>query len=970
MNSSDIRNQFQQYFTTHGHHLVPSSSLIPKGDSSLLFVNAGMNQFKNYFLGLASPPYPQICSIQKCLRAGGKHNDLEQVGISPYHHTFFEMMGSFSFGSYFKKEAIFYAFDFLTNHLNLPKDRLWVSIFKKDKDSAQIWKTNHHIPNEKIFLLEAKDNFWRMGDTGPCGPCSEIYYYDGPKKYPSPEDMLEVWNLVFMEFNEDHRGTKTQLPRPCIDTGMGLERLTAILQGVKDNYHTDFFKTIIQSIEEAAGKKYHPSNIQDKKQSLPFRILADHARAVCFLISDGVQPANMGAGYVLRRILRRALFYSNKLHSDKNLLWEGASQTIHLMQSIYPQLTQHSHLIQSTIQKERQLFIESLETGKAMFFQKIKHLSTQTIDAALIWDLYSTYGFPPDLTQLLANENNLITPEMTLKELKTQFDTSASKKITRSNDKENFKKNCAVVIRRFLTQESLFTGYERNTETGQILLIVSTETFTPISILEESQSGWLIINKTCFYPEGGGAVGDTGHITSKTGKAQVLDTQQQGGFIFHKITMQEGIFKKDQNIHMSVNTQRRKQIATSHSATHLLHHALREILGPETKQMGSLVEPGKLRFDFYSPSAPSPKQLKNIEHKVTQSIQVNHLVSSSVLPYETAVKNGALFLEKESYDKQVRVISIGASQELCGGIHVQNSSEIDGFKIISCTGIKSSVRRILAYTGERLKSWLQEMEIQNKQIRSYLNWPIPNKLQKENPFIQWIQTKEKEIKYLKKQLKNILFAEENKKSPPNIFQPPPTINKPVSSHQLFHQLVQQNESLRAYLNIPLPREKETENIPLSIIQKTQQQINLLKTQINNLSKKGNIHQLIKQTQAFYHQHIKGYLLTTTLAIEDRKWLVEVASKIHSNSPSPAVTILLGENQSNEQHPLVVIVSKPLQDYISAGDILKNIIAPFLEGRGGGGKHIAQGIITNKKQFEKLKQKLLIYLNSKKVNNKK
>ena len=926
-----------------------------------------MNQFKNCFLGLASPPHPQICSIQKCLRAGGKHNDLEQVGISPYHHTFFEMMGCFSFGSYFKKEAIFYAFDFLTNHLNLPKDRLWVSVFKKDLDSIKIWKINHHIPNEKIFRLEAKDNFWRMGDTGPCGPCSEIYYYDGPKKHPSPEDMLEIWNLVFMEFNEDHKGQKTQLPQPCIDTGMGLERLTAVLQGVKNNYQTDFFKTIIQSIETASGKKYHLSDIQNKKQSLPFHVLADHARAVCFLISDGVQPANMGAGYVLRRILRRALFYSNKLHPDKNLLWEGASQTIHLMHSIYPQLTQHRNLIQSTIQKEQQLFTQSLETGKAVFFQKIKHLPSHIIDAALIWDLYSTYGFPPDLTQLLAKENNFTTPEITLKELKTQFDTSSPKKIIHSNDKENFKKDCALVIHRFLTHKTLFTGYKRNTETGQVLLLLSTKTFSPVLTLKEKQSGWLIMNQTCFYPEGGGAVGDTGQISSEKGKAQVLDTQQHGGFIFHKITLQEGEFKKDQTVHLSVDIKRRQQIATSHSATHLLHRALREVLGPATKQMGSLVEPGKLRFDFYSLSAPSAKQLKDVECKVIQSIQANHLVSSSMQSYETAIKNGALFLEKESYDQQVRVIHIGDSRELCGGIHVQNSAEIGGFKIISCTGVKSGVRRILAYTSQRLKSWLQEMETQNKQIRTYLKWPIPNRLQKENPFIQWIQVKEKEIQYLKKQLKNVLLSPENIVRPLDIFQPPPMINKSVNSHQLSHQLVQQNESLRAYLELPLPKEKETENILLSMIQKIQQQITLLKTQINNLSKKKNIHQLIKQSQVFSHQHIKGYLLTVALEIEDRKWLVEIASNIHSKSPDPAITVLLGENNSNGQHPLVVIVSKSLQEYISASGILKNIIAPFLEGRGGGGKHIAQGVVTNKTQFENLKQKLLTYLNSNKMD---
>ena len=957
MKSSDIRNKFQKYFTSHGHQFIPSSSLIPKEDTSLLFVNAGMNPLKNYFLGIAPPPHSRLCSIQKCLRAGGKHNDLEQVGLSPYHHTFFEMMGYFSFGNYFKKEACFYAYDFLTQELGLAKKNLWISVFKNDTATSEIWQKNHHIPAEKIFFLDAKTNFWRMGDSGPCGPCSEIYYYDGPKKAPTPEDMLEVWNLVFMEFNENWQGEKNKLPKPCIDTGMGLERLTAILQGVTDNYHTQFFKIMIQAIANATKKKYDP---QIPETSLALRIVADHARAISFLISDGILPSNLGAGYVLRRLLRRALFYSHKLNPSKNLLCIGADQNIQLMQSFYPELKQSKALIYSTIQKEENLFMQSLELGKTMFFQKIKKLPDRKIPPDLIWDLYSTYGFPLDLTQLLAKEHNLSAPNTNLSTLKKEFDTP--KKLSQ-HTKDHLKKNLADVIRKHLTQKTLFTGYTTQQETGKIIGIFSIDTFSSLASLKNQQSSWMVTDKSCFYAEGGGAVGDTGYITSQTGEAKVIDTQKQGDFIFHKVQLKTGKLQKNQTIELKVDILRRKQIATSHSATHLLHHTLRQVLGTQTKQMGSLVEPGKLRFDFSTPLVPNWQQLLTIESKVNKEIEAKHPVRASIKPYASAIQTGVLFLEQESYKKTVRVIQIGNSQELCGGIHVKNSMDIQGFKIISCTGVQSGIRRILAFTSNSLTRWRQEMAEQNKMLRDYLNWPIL-KMEEKNPFIQWISYKEQEIKYLKKELKNILFNKESKALAPAKFKLDSLAkNETKQQDAVTLWLAEQNQELRMYLNLPLPKEPKQDKSLLSILQKINSESKNLKTQIQTLKNK-NIQQFITKSQDFHLQNIHGKCLTTQLPIKDSKYLIEIAQHIHTSTPEPRVTILLGNNpNSSTKYPIIVMVSKELQKNISANFILKKIIAPVVGAKGGGNEHLAQGIVTNLKQLSQLKEKLFSYLNT-------
>ncbi len=992
MNSRDIRKKFQHYFTDQGHVWVPSSSLTPKEDPSLLFTNAGMNQFKDSFLGLKPPPAEQVCSIQKCLRAGGKHNDLEEVGHSPYHHTFFEMIGSFSFGSYFKKEAIDYAMNFLTKELGLPKNRLWVSVFKDDTESFNLWRKNQQIPKEKIFVLGEKDNFWRMGETGPCGPCSEIYYYEGDKKNPTVEDMTEIWNLVFMEFNEDHTGRKTPLPKPCIDTGMGMERLAAVLQGKNSNYHTDLFKGIIESLEEALGTKYDLTEAKKTEDQTAFRVIADHSRAISFLICDGVLPGSEGASYVLRRILRRALFYSHKLKSNKNLLCVAAEQAIHLMNEIYPELNQNKKIIDSTIKQEAELFTESLETGKNILLQKIKNLSDKNIPDPIVWDLYSTYGFPPDLTRLIAKEKGFMVSDLSLEDLK-QYAIQQIRKDILEKKEPKLIKECAKGATNLLgtNHKTQFIGYETDKNTGKILFIQPQprKITTPIEdinshSIKEKEIGWIITNKTCFYPEGGGPIGDRGTIKTETGEAVVLDCQKEGNLIIHKIKVLKNEIIKDQPCEMIVDKDHRRLITTSHSATHLLHQALREALGTSTRQMGSLVEPGRLRFDFSYPKPLSPDQLKKIENKVTEQITSGDPVSDATYSYEEATRKGALSLAGENYEKEVRTIRMGKSFEFCGGIHVKKTSDIGRFKIISETGVQSGVRRITAYTSDISEKLFILLEKQNKKLREHLNLSVPNISEAINPFIRNLKKKDEEIKQLKHKIKIFLFRAGSKetdstKEKNNILTKTgnDSFNSSNSEREITKEqnfLARQNEELRKYLKLSLPKLQntlevkdlenkelkevfnESEEELLSHFEKKEQQIKLLKDQLKNLNSSTNSNEMIKKAKPFQYQDIKANILSVALPVEDRKILAEMADNLKSKLSTPAVVVVLGEGK--EQYPLVITVSKELQQHISAGEILKNTIAPFLEGKGGGQPRFAQGTIKNKDHFPELENFLL------------
>jgi len=993
MNSHDIRKKFQNYFTKRDHLIIPSSSLI--GGSNLLFTNAGMNQFKNMFLGVESYPHPQVCSIQKCLRAGGKHNDLEQVGYSAFHHTFFEMLGYFSFGSYFKKEAIHYAMDFLINELGIAKEKLWVSVFTEDKETEKIWKTSQNIPSEKIFRLGEKDNFWRMGSTGPCGPCSEIYYYNGQKKDPKPEDMTEIWNLVFMEYNEDHTRQKIHLPKLCVDTGMGLERITTILQDKKSNYQTDIFKDIIKEIEATVKIKYNFIEHSIEEEQVAFRVIADHARAISFLICDGILPGNEGAAYVLRRILRRALFYSQKLNPEKNLLTIATEQVAHFMGDIYSELNEHQDRINKVITEEDKLFTKNLQRGKKIFVQKFSQkkihankskdqdMSSKVIDDVVVWDLYSTYGFPLDLIRLMAHEKGLKICIQSLEELKKKY----VKDPQNINYKDDLKNNLLEVSKKtysyFGDKKTLFTGYKTNKEKSSIILLFSkvgkevdfAKTVVDfakeeVDFTKESNNiFWLVLDKTCFYPEGGGPIGDIGWLKTQTGEAKIIDCQKEGNFIYHKVVIQNGIIKKDQLCEIEVDKDHRNRIAANHSSTHLLNNALRSVLGSLVKQMGSLVDPKKLRFDFSYSKPLTQKQIEDIEKHVNQSIKDKHIVSSSYHSYVEAIKKGAIYLAGENYNKEnVRLIQIGSSLEFCGGIHVKNTMDIRSFKIISETGVQSGVRRILAYTHDTLDQWVQTMKEQNKKVRDYLKIPTSNKnIEKINPFIHWFEKKKYLIKSLENNLKNLNIHQEIKM---DSLAEDSIIKKVLktqfdldigilSSYQdLF--LVKQNMELRRYLNIPdLIDIDQQADFFISFFKKTEERIKKLYMQLDNLSKFLTLENIIKQAKPFECHGIKAKLLLVSIPIEDRKILMDATEQLKCKLSSPSIVITLGEGEGS--YPLIMAVGAELQPYISAAEAFKTIITPLLQGKGGGQKRFAQGVVKNKKNFLQLEKEILNFL---------
>ena len=979
MNSRVLRKTFQQYFTQRGHRLQPSSLLLAQNDPSLLFVNAGMNQFKSFFLGEASPPAPALFSIQKCLRAGGKHNDLEQVGCSLFHHTFFEMMGYFSFGKYFKEEAIRYAFEFLTQILKIPQKNLWVSVFKDDLKTAQIWKKQHHLPDEKIFVAGAQDNFWRMGDSGPCGPCSEIYYYNGPKKNPQQIDMTEIWNLVFMEFNEDQHHRLSPLPAPCIDTGMGLERITAVLQGTKDNYQTDLFAPIISSLETAAKTSYQKAAPAPKTA---FRVTADHARAIAFLISDGLQPGNTRGPYVLRRILRRGFFYSQKLNPQAQLLRTACLQVIEHMSDIYPQLLKHKDLILLTLEKEHTLFYKSLEIGQAVFAQKTKmYAQGQTLDPALVWDLYSTYGFPPDLTRLAAVEKGLSSPSLSLEQLKKQFDPSfAHKKSLTSKTGFKARRGLAGLKTLTLQQKTKFTGYKTHQDTGQVLLILDEQSLSPLSHLKTQQTGWIVLNQTCFYPESGGAVGDTGFLKAKNINAQVLDTQKKEGIIFHKIYMQKGELAAGDTAAGEVDLKRRQLIAASHSATHLLHWSLRDTLGEQVQQKGSLVEPGRLRFDFSFARGLTKTEWEQVENKVQSEILTASQTLYTISSYEQAKAKGALSLAGEKYETQVRTVQIGKSLELCGGIHAADTSQIGGFKILSENGVQAGVRRITACTSQVFKDLTNLMENQNKKLREYLNIPLLSSPEKQNPFICRLKTKELEIKTLKKQiqrgiapnLKGIALASKGaapnskSKEAPNLKTQAAGADHqaghkpPAGSQPLF--LVQQNEELRTYLKLPGPKDlNEGSDFFIPFIQKKQKEAAQLKKQLSHLSLSPQAEDEIKQASSFLYQNKKAFLLFVRRPISDRKILIQIGDSLKAQLKGPGIVLLLGTGSTH--HPFVVLVSKELQTAYPAEKIFKTA-THLLGGRGGGRANRAGGVIDKPHLFSQLKAVLLKQCKSK------
>ena len=718
MNSNEIRNIFLEYFQSKGHKLIESSSLIPdKNDQSLLFTNAGMNQFKDLFLGSITAKYKKAVTAQRCVRAGGKHNDLENVGNTARHHTFFEMLGNFSFGDYFKKEAISYSWDFLTNILKIPQSKLWVTVHHLDTESKQIWLDVIKVNNNRISYLGNEDNYWSMGDTGPCGPCTEIFYDHGELidgdppggKNADGDRYVEIWNMVFMEFNKHLDGKINRLPKPCVDTGMGLERISAVMQGCNNNYDTDLFTPIIAKLEKILKKP------QTNEELVSIRIIADHIRSCAYLIADGIQPSNTSRGYVLRRIIRRAARHGYKLGKDEPFLCDLLPQLITAMGSAGLYLKDKVNHISKVLKQEEQTFLKTLGRGIKILSESIaKTKSHGALPGELVFKLYDTYGFPIDLTKDIAKEHGLSIDEKGYEKL-----MDAQK--TRARATATFKNNYLDDLETHPPTE--FLGYNAKDSQSQILgLWVEGKR---VESLKQGEMGQIVLNKTPFYAEAGGQVGDTGLITTPTGvRFIVKDTIKIAKFYVHLGIVEKGVLTTAINVNAVIDNSRRQNIQRNHSATHLLHMALEKVLGPHAEQRGSLVTDNKLRFDFAHPQALSESEKYEVENIVNKEIMQNSSVITEVLTLEQAKKLGAKSLFGEKYDEQVRVLTMGnplqPSIELCGGTHVERTGDIGQFRIVSESSIALGVRRIEAVTGFYAQTYYEDISRQLNSIGTLL----------------------------------------------------------------------------------------------------------------------------------------------------------------------------------------------------------------------------------------------------------
>ncbi len=707
--SAELRKAFLQYFHEHDHEIVPSSSLVPANDPTLLFTNAGMVQFKDVFLGLESRPYVRATSSQRCVRAGGKHNDLENVGYTARHHTFFEMLGNFSFGDYFKREAIQYAWEFLTKVLELPQEKLWVTVYENDDEAADIWLKEIGVDKNRFTRIGDKkggkkyesDNFWSMGDTGPCGPCSEIFYDHGEEIAGGPpgtpeEDgdrYIEIWNLVFMQYDRDKEGNMNPLPHPSVDTGMGLERLAAIMQGGHSNYDIDLFQNLIAAAAKETGCEDRDNN--------SLKVIADHIRSCSFLIVDGVLPSNEGRGYVLRRIIRRAIRHGHNLGQKQAFFYKLVAPLVKEMGDAYPELKQAQAKVEKALKQEEARFAETLEKGMAILEQAISEMKGKVIPGDVVFKLYDTYGFPADLTNDIARERGL-SLDM------EGFDREMNAQRERARASSSFAGNYDEILD--IEGETTFTGYEKLEDDSPIEAIYVDG--QPVEEASAGQKAILILKQTPFYAESGGQMGDSGILQSGDASFGVQDTQKQGSAVFaHYGEVLSGTLKTGDRVHAEVDADRRRAIMANHSATHLLHAALRKVLGEHVTQKGSQVMAERLRFDFSHPEPVSSEQLKEVEQLVNRHIRLNHAVETRIMSPEDAKASGAMALFGEKYGDEVRVLRMSDfSVELCGGTHVNRTGDIGLFKITSEGGVAAGIRRIEAVTAEAALQWVNEEE--------------------------------------------------------------------------------------------------------------------------------------------------------------------------------------------------------------------------------------------------------------------
>ena len=737
--SAEIRSAFLNFFKQNGHEVVPSGPLVPANDPTLLFTNAGMVQFKDVFLGKESPGYSCAVSSQRCLRAGGKHNDLENVGYTARHHTFFEMLGNFSFGDYFKQEAIHYAWEFLTKVVQLPEDRLWVTVYKDDEQAADIWLNEIGVNAQRFARIGTADNFWAMGDTGPCGPCTEVFYdygeavRGGPPGTPEQDGdrYTEVWNLVFMQYERDRQGMLTGLPKPSVDTGMGLERLAAILQGVTNNYETDLFAGIIGAAADIA-------KVTDTATP-SLRVIADHIRACAFMIIDGVVPSNEGRGYVLRRIIRRAARHGYKLGIEGPFFYRLVQPLMESMGTACPELADSGLRAQKVLEHEEQRFGDTLSQGMRILQEDIEKLSGDTISGETVFRLYDTYGFPCDLTADIAREQRL-------KIDFTGFEKHMEVQRARGRQASRFDMEYNAVPA--VHTSTVFTGYDCMQDQA-----IVQEIFVDNNLEEkisEGKSGSIILEKTPFYAESGGQVGDQGILKSDQALFEVADTQKQGNAHVHYGKLVSGRLETGDHVLAQVNTARRESTVLNHSATHLMHAALREVLGGHVQQKGSLVAPDRLRFDFSHDAPVSDEELDRIENIVNHQIRLNSAATAKIMAKDQALGAGAVALFGEKYGDDVRVLSIGDfSLELCGGTHVKRTGDIGVFKIVSESGIASGTRRIEAVTGESALDWIHENENKLSDIANLVRVSRNEVRGKIGQLLEQNRTLEKELDQIK-----------------------------------------------------------------------------------------------------------------------------------------------------------------------------------------------------------------------------
>lgn len=905
MKSSNVRQSFVDYFKKQGHAHVASSSLVPENDPTLLFANAGMNQFKNVFLGLENRDYTRAVTSQKCVRAGGKHNDLENVGFTARHHTFFEMLGNFSFGDYFKKDAIHFAWDLLTKDLGIPKEKLYVTVFESDDEAADIWHKQEGVPKDRIFRLGEKDNFWRMGDTGPCGPCSEIFYDHGAhagkesdpfKGIVAGEDrFVEIWNLVFMQFYESAPGKMQPLPKPSVDTGSGLERVCAALQGKLSNYDTDLFWPLILRSAEISGKDYLIEEIekanklgihaqlsaQNQQDIAALRVIADHIRSASFLIADGALPSNEGRGYVLRRILRRAIRFAQKVSGGKSFLPEISKTLIANMQTVYPELQQRSQNILMNIKDEEDRFSSTLSTGTEILNQELSRLKSnkqKNLPGDVVFKLYDTYGFPVDLTRLMSEEQGVQVNEQEFEQKmqESRAKAKASWKGKGISSDEAHLVSFAQSVKDQGSQVTQFTGYESLTGSARILGLSDGKQI--VKKLSAGQSGLLILDKTPFYAEGGGQAADQGTIKTKSASVQVYDCKKNLDLFLHFVEVSSGEISVGEQVETLVQESERRNTAANHSATHLLHSALRKVLGEHVTQAGQMVDAQRIRFDFTHNKPVSSEQLLEMEDLVNHEVSLAQPVTATLMGHKQALQSGAIALFGEKYGDEVRVLKMGDfSTELCGGTHVSNTSQIRVFKIVSESGVSSGVRRIEALAGDRAIQYMFKNTTENQQAKQAagIQGSWENYFSEEAQLPKWVEEKKQEIKNLQKEVK-----------------------KAQGGQVDLAQILQQAESLQ--------------------------------------TKKG-----------------KAQLVYAELPLEDRDVLAQSVDHL-KNKIDSGVVIILGQGDSSR--PLIVSVTKNLNPEISAGTLLKEF-SQVLGGKGGGRPDFAQGSVPGGKPTAEAVQKI-------------